>query len=119
MTIAIDFDGVLAKTDYPRIIEPMPDVCEAMTQLRADGHVLVINTCREGAELTHAINWLLREGIPFDIVNDNTPENIATYHNNSRKICADLYIDDRNLGGFPGWKKAMQIIGSPYEGCYP
>ena len=32
----------------------------------------------------------------------------------SRKIDADIYIDDKNLGGFPGWSEVWQIL-NPYE----
>jgi hypothetical protein len=28
----------------------------------------------------------------------------------SRKIDADIYIDDRNLGGFPGWSEVWQML---------
>jgi len=28
----------------------------------------------------------------------------------SRKIHADLFIDDRNVGGFPGWGEVYQQI---------
>ena len=28
----------------------------------------------------------------------------------SRKINADLFIDDRNVGGFPGWGEVLQMI---------
>lgn len=119
MIIAIDFDGVLARTNYPVILGCMPYVREAMEQLHKEGHYLIVNTCREGAALVVAVNWLLEQGIPFDRVNDNAPDNILEYSNNSRKLYADQYIDDRNLGGFPGWKKALEIIGSPWEGCWP
>ena len=32
----------------------------------------------------------------------------------SRKINADIYIDDKNLGGFPGWSEVWQAL-NPYE----
>jgi len=28
----------------------------------------------------------------------------------SRKIDADIYIDDKNLGGFPGWTKVWEML---------
>jgi hypothetical protein len=27
-----------------------------------------------------------------------------------RKIQADIFIDDRNIGGFPGWSKVWQML---------
>jgi hypothetical protein len=28
----------------------------------------------------------------------------------SRKIHADIFIDDRNIGGFPGWGEIYQML---------
>ena len=53
---------------------------------------------------------MLHQGIKFHRVNDNNPESMATYGSNSRKIYAHLYIDDKNLGGFPGWLQAEKEI---------
>lgn len=36
-------------------------------------------------------------GLEFDAVNDNLPEIIDIYGENSRKITADLYIDDKSV----------------------
>jgi hypothetical protein len=56
------------------------------------------------------LDWCICHGLTFDAVNDNLPENIAIHNNNSRKVNADFYIDDRNfpynfgnvaLTGFP------------------
>jgi len=53
---------------------------------------------------------MLQQGISFHRVNDNHPEQTELYNNNSRKIYAHLYIDDKNLGGFPGWLQAEATI---------
>ena len=110
MIIAIDFDGTIAKTDYPAILEPMPGVVEGMTALKKERHFLIVWTCRTGDELLDAINWMLQHGIPFDRVNDHSLECIAKYGGDGKKINADVYIDDRNLGGFPGWEVAVQEV---------
>ena len=34
----------------------------------------------------------------------------GNYQSQSRKIHADLFIDDRNVGGFPGWGEIYQMI---------
>ena len=46
-------------------------------------------------------------------MNKNYPEEIVD-ETVSRKIDADIYIDDKNIGGFPGWSEAWQIL-FPYE----
>ncbi len=110
MTIAIDFDGTLHTGEWPSIGEPMPYAIDTMQRLKADGHYLVIWSCRECDAQTAMVNWLLQHGIPFDRVNDNHPDDVATYGWNSRKITADIYIDDRQLGGLPDWDEIYQLI---------
>jgi uncharacterized HAD superfamily protein len=104
MIIAVDFDGTLHTGEYPNIGAPACDAIEVMQQLKADGHYLIIWTCRESVLLMDAINWLLENNIPFDRVNDHEPKNKAEYGGNTRKVYADLYIDDKQVGGLPLWK---------------
>ena len=111
MIIAIDFDNTIARTNYPNILGEMPYAKEAMERLHEQGHYLIIWTSRYGKNLLDAINWLLEHKIPFDRVNEEPPEykelyGVRTYG----KIYADLYIDDHNVGGFPGWKEILNII---------
>ena len=42
-------------------------------------------------------DWCREQNLEFDAVNDNLPEIIELYGNNSRKITCDYYIDDRML----------------------
>jgi hypothetical protein len=110
MIIAIDFDNTISRGKYPAIDGLQPYAKDVINRLHASGHYLIINTCCTGDQLTEAVNWLLQQGIPFNRVNDNHPENAAIYGSNSRKIYAHLYIDDKNLGGFPGWLQAEEMI---------
>lgn len=110
MIIAIDFDGTISRGKYPAIDGLQPYAKETINALYDAGHYLIINTCRSGEALLEAINWMLSQGISFHRVNDNHPEQCQLYANNSRKIYAHLYIDDKNLGGFPGWLIAEQQI---------
>ena len=43
-------------------------------------------------------------------VNCSFPEESENLDGYSRKIHADVFIDDRNLGGFPGWGVVYQQI---------
>lgn len=110
MIIAVDFDGTLCKDAYPQIGEPMPGAIKSMQQLKKDGHYLILWTCRTGERLKEAINWLLEHNIPIDRINDHSAANIALYGEGGNKIYADVYIDDKALGGFPGWFMAMDMI---------
>jgi hypothetical protein len=103
MIIAVDFDGTLHTGCWPGIGAPAPYAVEVMNRLRADGHYLIIWTCRERECQTEMINWLLEQGIPFDRVNEHKPGHAELYGCASRKVYADMYIDDRQVGGLPTW----------------
>ena len=45
--------------------------------------------------LDAAIAWCKEQGITFDYINENAPERVGTYGGDSRKISADVYIDDK------------------------
>lgn len=110
MIIAIDFDGTICRGKYPAIDGQQPYAVETINALHNAGHYIIINTCRSGDILLTAINWMLEQGIKFHRVNDNEPQSVALYNNNSRKIYAHVYIDDKNLGGFPGWVNVFSEI---------
>ncbi|CCZ10492.1 putative uncharacterized protein [Odoribacter sp. CAG:788] len=111
MIIAVDFDGTLHTGQWPTIGATTPYAVEVMNKLKADGHYLVIWTCRAGDQLTEAINWLQEKGIPFNRINDNHPESVAKYGGNARKVYADLYIDDKQVGGLPPWRDIYEMLG--------
>lgn len=101
--IAVDFDGTLVEFTYRGIGNPKWEVIDWVKQLvKTKDAKLILWTCRsddnEDQELTAAVNFC-REVIDmnFDAVNCNLEEVIALY-GDSRKIHADLYIDDK--GGF-------------------
>lgn len=94
--IAIDFDGTLWETDWPRLVRPILPVIELAKARKAAGDKLILWTCREGAELEAAIEACREQGLGFDAVNDNLPEAKAEWGNNPRKVAADEYWDDKN-----------------------
>ncbi len=110
MIIAIDFDNTIAFTDFPKIHSVRPGAIETISQLRKEGHYVIVWTCRCDKDLTDAINFMLETGIEFDRINDNHPDNVRKYGFNSRKINADIYIDDKNLGGFSSWYDVQKIF---------
>ena len=99
--IAIDFDGTLWETDWPRLVRPILPMIEMAKTRKAAGDKLILWTCREGAELDAAVEACRNYGIEFDAVNDNLPELKEQWGNNPRKIAADWYVDDKNLIFFP------------------
>lgn len=95
--IAIDFDGTIFETEYPKILRPILPVIEMAKARKAAGDKLILWTCREGAELDAAVEACRGYGLEFDAVNDNLPELKEQWGNNPRKIAADEYWDDKNF----------------------
>lgn len=111
--ISIDFDGTIVHHRFPEIGDPMPEAFEVMKELIAAGHRLILNTCREDEPrrkyLTEAVEFCKENGVTFVSVNCNRPED-EFRSVPGRKVYANIYIDDRNLGGFPGWAEVRRII---------
>lgn len=95
--IAVDFDGTLCYSSWPELGAPNTPLIEYLRKWRAEGNKLILWTCRAGEALVRAVAWCADQKLTFDAVNDNLPEVIALYGNNSRKITCDYYIDDRAL----------------------
>ena len=112
MTIAVDFDGTIVTHEYPNIGKPIPFAIETLKKLQQEGHhQLILWTCREGQYLQDAIDYCAAKGLEFYAVNSNFPEENAEIVR-ARKLEADLFIDDRNLGGIPDWGVIYQMIHS-------
>ena len=108
-TIAIDFDGTIVEHAYPDIGIEMLFAFETLKALQEKGHILILWTFRYGKELDEAVEFCRQKGIEFYAVNKNYPE--EEWNNDiSRKIQADIFIDDRNIGGFQGWSKVWQML---------
>jgi len=109
LKIAVDFDGTIVEHRYPAIGEPMLFAFETLKELEKKGFVLILWTYRVGKELEDAVEFCRINGIEFYAVNKSYPEEVLD-DETSRKIDADIFIDDRNLGGFPGWSQVWQQL---------
>lgn len=111
MTIAVDFDGTIVEHRYPEIGQEVPFATETLRMLTRDGHKLILWSVREGSLLDEAVQWCRERGVEFYAVNKDYPEEKVEYNNHfSRKIKADLFIDDRNLGGLPDWGMIYRMV---------
>ncbi len=110
MTIAVDFDGTIVEHRYPEIGKEKAFAIETLKDLQADGHRLILWTSREGKLLEDAVTFCQERGLTFYAVNSQYPEKYMFKRNEGRKIVADLYIDDRNLGGLPDWGAVYEIV---------
>ena len=109
LIIAIDFDGTIVEDAYPGIGKPMIFAFETIKKLQENGHRIILWTYRSGRKLNEAVAFCNENGIEFYAVNKNYPEEEFD-GKISRKIHADLFIDDRNVGGFLGWTEIYQLI---------
>ena len=114
MTIAVDFDGTIVEHKYPQIGRARPFAIETLKALNADGHRLILWTVREGASLEEAVEYCRKRGVEFYAVNSEYPNATASGWSSSRKIRADLFIDDSNIGGIPDWSEIYQMIKYGY-----
>jgi hypothetical protein len=111
--IAVDFDGTIVDHEYPEIGKEKLFAFQTLKELEKMGASIILWTFRTGKELDEAVEFCRQNGVEFYAVNKNYPEEVYD-ETVSRKINADIYIDDRNIGGFPGWSGVWQIL-TPYE----
>jgi len=116
LIIACDFDGTICEADFPNIGKPIKGAFKYLRKLKDDNHELILWTCRANKSLMDALCWLEINGISFfDAVNENTetwkslfPE--FKHDKESRKIFADVYIDDKQIGGMKNWSEIYEYI---------
>lgn len=109
LLIAVDFDGTIVEDTYPKIGKEKLFAFDTLKHLQSEGHRLVLWTYRKGKRLDQAVEFCRENGIEFYAVNSSFP-NEEHDPKRSRKINADIFIDDRNVGGFPGWGEVYQTI---------
>ena len=109
LTIAVDFDGTIVEDAYPKIGKPMLFAFETLKMLQEERHKLILWTYRSGRRLEEAVKFCQENGIEFYAVNKSYPEEVLD-DSISRKINADVFIDDRNIGGFIGWGEVYQKL---------
>lgn len=110
MIIAVDFDGTIVEHKYPAIGREIPFAIETLKKLREDRHKLILWSVREGKLLEEAVDFCRERGLEFYAVNKDYPEEEQEHKHYSRKLKADIFIDDRNLGGLPDWGTIYEMI---------
>lgn len=106
---AVDFDGTLCESVFPGIGKPNMALISHLIKRRKQGNKVILWTCRVGDRLEEAVRWCKERGLEFDAINDNLSEMVEKWGNQSRKVFADVYIDDKAVN------KPKYCI--PYKGC--
>lgn len=109
MTIAVDFDGTIVEYKYPEIGKEKPFAIQTLRTLQREGNKIILFTSREGELLDDAVAFCHERGLDFFAVNSNQPAN-ALFTRQTSKVIADVYIDDKNLGGLPEWPDIYEMI---------
>ncbi len=97
MIIAVDFDGTIVEHAFPGIGPELPEAVSVLKNLQAAGHKIILWTCRSDRHLTEAVQWLQKRDFKPDAINESIKTSWLTDPGSSRKVYADIYIDDRNL----------------------
>lgn len=111
--IAVDFDGTIATRSWPEVdknTKVNSVLANWLRKRRNMGDDLILWTCRENyggiqypdrEYLNDAIRFCTRNMLFFQGTNRNVGEAYGEYLSGSknwgRKVCADIYIDDRSL----------------------
>lgn len=111
MIIAVDFDGTIVEHKYPQIGKEKPFAIATLKRLQAERHLLILWSVREGRLLDEAVDFCRKRGLEFYAVNSNTPEEETDAPAmRCRKVSADMYIDDRNVGGLHDWGVIYEMV---------
>lgn len=110
MKIAVDFDGTIVEHQYPAIGKQILFAFQTLKELQRRKHKLILWTYRSGKELEEAVEFCKQNGVEFYAVNASYPDEEFNPQEMSRKIDAEMFIDDRNLEGFEGWTRVLQIL---------
>lgn len=113
--LAIDFDDTIAYSNFPDIVSPVKGSKKYINRLIDDDWYIIINTCRcddniDVKPLTMAKTWLHNNNIGYHKLNEHNDHLIKIYGNDTRKIAADFYIDDKNIFGLKSWKKIYKHL---------
>lgn len=119
MVIAVDFDGTIVEHRYPEIGKEIPFAIATLKKLQAERHLLILWSVRDGVLLDNAVEFCRKRGLEFYAINANYPDEPQPTNPSSscRKVRADLYIDDCNMGGLADWGAIYEMVhnGWNYE----
>jgi hypothetical protein len=111
LLLSVDFDDTIARSNYPEILGEVPGAVAGLKELHKYGQRIQIWTCRHGEALEQARQWLDEQGVPYERINENCPALIEKW-GETRKMSADIYIDDKMLGGLPPWPRIVEQVAS-------
>ena len=112
---AVDFDGLLVENKFPNIGEIRQPMFDAVLHLKAQGWKIILWTCRTDRMLQDAYNFCVNHGLIPDAVNENIREVQEYFGGDTRKVFANIYLDDRNAQYSP--PAGFQVVPSEVYCC--
>lgn len=108
--IAVDFDGTLVEDKFPEIGEPIQSVWQDLFRAQNSGVKIILWTSRDNERLKAAVEFCTARGLHFDAINDNLDECKILFNNDTRKVYANEYWDDKAIGAYcdcmrPEWER--------------
>lgn len=107
--IAVDFDGTLVEDRFPEIGTRRMKVWDDLNKARGAGVKIILWTSRDGERLKEAVQFCLSYGLHFDAINENLDEVKILFGNDTRKVYADEYWDDKSV---PKYSAITSLSGS-------
>lgn len=104
--IAIDFDGTLVEDEFPNIGKLRNSVWDDMVEAQKRGAKIILWTSRDHERLKEAVEFCVEKGFHFDAINENIDECKVLFNNDTRKIYADEYWDDKAIPKYCPHKEA-------------
>lgn len=98
--IAVDFDGTLVEDDFPGIGRPRMWVWDELLRAQEHGVKIILWTSRDNGRLKEAVEFCTARGLHFDAINDNLDECKIMFNNDTRKVYANEYWDDKAIRRF-------------------
>lgn len=103
--IAVDFDGTIVTNAFPDIGQLRAGAADTLRRWKDKGWRIIIWTCRGGEAEDACRRFLDRHDIPYDTINENVAD---LWFETSRKVYADVYIDDRAHGSID-WEQLADL----------
>ena len=110
--IAVDFDGTLVEDRFPEIGNPIEVNWERMRTAQLYGAKIILWTSRDNERLKQAVEFCTERGFHFDAINDNLDECKILFNNNTRKVYANEYWDDKAV---PRYSTVHSFLDLPSE----
>ena len=98
--IAVDFDGTLVEDRFPEIGRPIEKTWKLLRKAQEGGAKIILWTSRDNDRLKAAVEFCTERGIHFDAINDNLDECKVLFNNDTRKVYANEYWDDKAVPRF-------------------